>query len=94
MTFCRIVWALDVLLLVIALAFFAIGIVDRSVSSFNIAIWLALLGGLVAVLLGSRALDRRGWRPLASALALLPAVPGLALGAVIVAAMVTGTRWN
>jgi hypothetical protein len=57
-------------------------------------LWLVLLGGLGAVLFGSRALFERGQRALELGLAIVPALPTLGLGAMIVAMMVFGGPWR
>jgi hypothetical protein len=49
MTVYRLFLSVDIVALFIALYFFFAGISDGSVSSFNIALWLAVLGGLTAV---------------------------------------------
>lgn len=78
----------------VAVAFFLIGIGDGSVSEFNIAIWLALLGGFGAVLWAGRALRSRG-RTVAAILVLaIAAVPGLLYGLFILLVVVTQPRWN
>ena len=46
----------------VALYFFFIGLGDGSVSSFNIAICLALLGGIAAILVGGWMLSAKGQR--------------------------------
>lgn len=94
MLFFRIVWGIDVILLLIAAAFFFLGIADGSVSSFNIAIWTLLLGGLATVVFATPALIRNERRALAIGLALLPAIPAVGLAAVMAGAMLTGGRWN
>lgn len=90
----RVTWGVAVIVAAIGVAFFAIGIADGTVSSFNIAIWIALLGGLAVVVFGSRALRQRGRTGAAIALAALLAVPAILFGALLVIAMVSGVRWN
>ena len=90
----RILWSIDIILGIIAVAFFVIGIGDGSVSSFNAVLWTLLLGGLAAVIFGSRALHNNGHRALATTLAALPAIPSVIFGAGMAAAIFGGVRWN
>jgi hypothetical protein len=60
MIFFRIVWGIAIIVALIGVAFFFIGLADGSVSSFNIALWMAVLAGLAAVVFGSRALSKKG----------------------------------
>jgi len=90
----RILWGVDVVAALTALAFFVIGIDDGTVSSFNIMLWLALLAGLAAIVFGSNALQVRGQRGLAFILAAVPGVPVL-LGCLFFALLLaSGVRWN
>ena len=90
----RIVWGIDVIVALVALAFFVWGINDGSVSSFNIVLWLGILAALGIVVFGSRALNLRGHRVLATLLAAVPAVPALLYGLLVLAMMFGGVRWN
>ena len=56
----RIFWIVDLAAAAVLLFFFAWGLSDGTISSFNIALWLAILGGTAAVLWGGRALRDRG----------------------------------
>ena len=90
----RTLWWIAVIAAAIAVAFFFIGIADGSVSSFNIALWIALLGAIAAAVLGSRALERKGYNWPAIGLAALLAVPAALYGLMIVVFVVSGARWN
>jgi hypothetical protein len=79
---------------VVALYFFVIGIGDGSVSSFNIVLWLVLLGGIGAVLAGGFALNAVGRRRAACALLAILALPGLLSGLFIVSVLILQPRWN
>ena len=92
--FYRVVWGVAAIVAAIGVLFFFIGIADGTVSSRNIAIWIALLGGLAVVVLGSRALRQRGRTGAATALAAVLAVPAVLFGALLIVAMVSGVRWN
>lgn len=92
MTLFRVLWGIDVLAASIAVAFFFIGVADGSVSSFNILLWLALLGGVGVVVFGSRALERNGRRLPALALASVLAIPTLLFGVMIGVMVLGGVR--
>lgn len=90
----RALWGWDALISVVFVVFFLIGLGDGSISSFNIEIWLTLLAGLAAVLLGSLALQSSGYIRLAAILLLIPGVPGLFYALFFVAVLVFNPRWN
>lgn len=90
----RIVWGIDVIVALVALAFFVWGMNDGSVSSFNILLWAGILAALGVVVFGSRALNLRGHRALAGLLAAVPAVPALLYGLLLLAMTFGGVRWN
>lgn len=70
-------WTIDALAAMVLGFFFFAGLADGSVSSFNIGIWLAMLGGVGAILSGSWWLRSKGRKGPAVALAWLLAVPAL-----------------
>ena len=78
----------------VALYFFVVGLADGSVSSRNMALWLGLLGGIVAVMGGGLALNANGMRGAAIAVLALLAVPGFLAGLFILALIVFQPRWN
>ena len=90
----RVLWWVDAIAAAIVMAFFFIGVADGSVSSFNIALWTALLAGVAVVVFGSLALDRKGHRWPAIVLAAVLAIPALLYGLMIVVFVASGTRWN
>lgn len=90
----RVLWGVDVIAALIGVAFFFIGLGDGTVSSFNIVLWLALLGGLAVIVFGSRALHSSGQRWPALALAGVLAFPALLFALMMVVAVGTGARWN
>ena len=94
MIFFRIVWAVDFMVALIFVAFFFIGIADGSVSSFNIVLWLAILGGLAALVVGAHALARSGRMVAATLLAVALALPAVLYGLFVVVAVTSGARWN
>ncbi len=77
-----------------ALVFFTIGLADGSVSSFNIGLWLALLGGLAAIVWAGHALRGIGKLGLAIAVLAVAAVPGIVGCLFLVLVLVTNSRWN
>jgi uncharacterized membrane protein len=75
-TFYRILFALDALILLVLGYFFLDGLqYSRAVDTFTI--WLPILGGLIGLLVGARALQASDRRRLAVAVLLLPAVPAI-----------------
>ncbi len=90
----RILFTIDAAVALVALYFFAIGIGDGSVSSFNITLWLALLGGIAAVLVVGLALNARGRRKAACAVLSILALPGLLGGLLVLGLIVAQPRWN
>lgn len=72
-----VLFAFDAVLAAVLMAFFFIGIGDGTISSFNITLWLALLGAAGAILSGSLMLKARDHKRIALALLLIPAIPGL-----------------
>jgi hypothetical protein len=87
-------WGVDVVAALIALAFFVLGIDDGTVSSFNMMLWIALLAGLAVIVFGSNALQARGQRGLAFILAAVLAVPLLLACLFFALLLVSGVRWN
>jgi len=94
MTFFRILWGIDIVLALIAVAVFLIGLGDGTVSSVNLGLWGMVLGGFVIVVFGSRALTRSGRTRLGAVLAAIPAIPGVLYGLLLAAAVIGGVRWN
>ena len=73
--------SVDVLIAAVILFFFAAGLGDGTVSSFNMAIWLPMVGVPVAVLCAGMMLRSRGRVGLGTLVLAGLAVPGLAVGA-------------
>lgn len=82
------------LTVLVAAAFFVIGIGDGSVSSFNIVLWLALLSGMGLSLWAGYALRARGKTGLAIAALSVTAVPGVLAALFLLLILVTQPRWN
>jgi hypothetical protein len=93
----KLFWALfsiDGAIALIVLFFFFAGLGDGSVSSFNIVLWLVILGSLAAILGGGLLLKSKGHLHLARIVLLIPAVPGLLFGLFILCAIILQPRWN
>jgi hypothetical protein len=71
---------IDALIAVTMLVFFFWGLADGTVSTFNIGLWLAVLGAIAAMLGGGIALRAYGQRVLANLLLGVLAAPGLFYG--------------
>ena len=71
----RILLGIDVLAAATVVFFFIWGVSDGSVSSFNILLWLALLGGVGGIVGGGLWLNSRGQRRWATKLLLPLAIP-------------------
>jgi len=80
--------------LLIALYFFGVGLADGSVSSFNIVLWLGLLGGLLAIVVGGWLLNTRGHRGAAILLLALLAVPAILAALFFLLIVILQPRWN
>lgn len=87
-------WAIDAVMATVAVVFFLWGLADGSVSSFNIGIWIVLLGGFAAVLAGSFRLRSLGRTGVAKVIAWVPAVPGVLMGLFFLVLIVGNPRWN
>jgi hypothetical protein len=86
-------WGIDALICIIIVIFFFQGLVNGSVSSFNIWIWIVILAALVAIMGGSLWLERREHHVFAILLLLVITVPGLFYVLIIVLTIVSGTPW-
>jgi hypothetical protein len=94
MWFVRLLLAVDGAAALVLLYFFFIGIADGSVSSFNIVLWLAILGATGAIIGGGWALHARGRRGPAIGVLLVLAAPAFLFGLFVLAAIVLQPRWN
>ena len=89
-----ILFGIDSIIAAVAFYFFVVGLTDGSVSSFNILLWLVLLGGIALILGSSLLLTRNGYRRRANALLLVLAFPGFAFGLLLLLALILQPRWN
>ena len=94
MTLFRILWGIDIVLALIAVAVFLIGLSEGTVSSVNLGVWAMVLGGFAIVVFGSRALSRSGRTRVGAVLAAIPAIPGVLYGLLLAIAVIGGVRWN
>lgn len=86
-------WSIDALVALIIIVFFLIGLSDGSVSSFNIVLWLVILIGLAAVLLGSYWLFMHQYPIVAQLLLASLAIPSLLYG-LLMLLMLGNTNWK
>jgi len=89
-----ILWILDALVALGFVYFFMVGIGDGSVSSFNIVLWLGILGGLAAILGGALWLKhaKHIWPAIGLLLVLgIPAILSLLFFLVV---LISNPRWN
>ena len=87
-------WAIDAIVAAIFVYFFIIGLLDGSVSSFNLVLWLAILVALAALLLGGYTLHVSGKTRLAAALLSLLAVPGILAAMLSLMVVISPPNWN
>ena len=85
---------IDAVVAAVVLAFFAIGLADGSVSSFNIVLWMAILAVVAGVLAGGVALHGRGHGKAALAVLAVLAIPGLVYGLFLLSILILQPRWN
>ena len=89
-----ILWGFDAAIGLVALYFFFAGMATARVSSFNIGIWLVILGSLAVIIGGSLWLRRKAQPGIAMALLLVLAVPGCLAVLFFLVLLVTHPRWN
>jgi hypothetical protein len=87
-------WSIDLIVALVFLGFFFVGLADGSVSSFNIALWMLVLGVVCGVVGGSLALRASAYPKLATALVTALAVPGILVGLFFLVILVVPARWN
>jgi len=87
-------WSIDALLCTIVFIFFIIGLVDGSISSFNIGIWIAIWATLSMIIAGSLLLKAGGYVGFGTLLLSILAIPGILCGLFLFLFIVTDTRWN
>jgi hypothetical protein len=85
---------MDALVALVTLFFFFWGLIDGTVSAFNIGIWLILLTAVGGVVWGSLRLRSKGRLGPAVALAWVLAIPGFLLALFYLVLLVGHPRWN
>lgn len=89
-----ILFGIDALAAAVVVFFFIWGLSDGTVSEFNILLWLALVGGVGAVLGGGLWLNAYGQRRLANGVMLILAIPATLLGLFFLMLIILQPRWN
>ena len=90
----RILWIFDSVVSVTVVFFFLVGIMDGSVSSFNMEIWLILLLILGIIMSGSIFLKKHGHLLAAFILLWVLAIPGLIYVLFFLVIILTNPSWN
>lgn len=90
----RVTVVCSVLTSLVTVAFFAIGVADGSVSSFNLALWLGLLAVVAASLALGYALYARGKLALAVVALSVTALPGALAALFLAIVLITDSPWN
>src|SRR5215470_13478880 len=89
-----IAWGINLVAALILVYFFFVGLADGSVSSFNIALWLLILGVAAVVVGASLALRAASRIGLATMLVMAAAVPCTLLGLFFLVLILVPARWN
>jgi len=89
-----VLWGIDVIVAAIFIYFFVIGLIDGSVSSFNLGLWLVILTALAALLLGSYMLWASGKVRIASVLLGILAAPGILAAILSLMVIISPPNWN
>src|SRR5215472_18844212 len=89
-----ILFAIDAIIALVVLGFFFWGLTDGSVSSFNILLWLVLIGAVGATLVGSLILRANGRPRIANGLLALLAWPGCLIGFFFLMLILVPVRGN
>jgi hypothetical protein len=94
MIFFWIVFAIDAIAALTVFYFFLEGLGDGSVSSFNMALWVALLGGVIAIVGGGAVLNVNGRRRTSIAVLSILGIPAVAFGLFILLIVITRPNWH
>ncbi len=94
MTLFWVLWGIDAVISLVVLYFFFIGLVDGSVSSFNMGLWVMILLGIGAIMLGSLWLKSSDYLRIAKIVLAILAVPGLLYALFMLMIIITKPRWN
>jgi Na+/melibiose symporter-like transporter len=94
MIFYKIFWVIDVITTAVILFFFVIGLGDGSVSSYNIALWAAMIILPIALLIGSYILKTKSRLKQANWLLAIMAVPVFLFFLFYVVLILSNPKWN
>jgi hypothetical protein len=94
MIFFAILFGIDAVVASVALYFFAIGLGDGSVSSFNIVLWWEMLGSIAAILVGGLLFKSRGHPRWANAVLMILALPAVGYALFFLVLIISHPRWN
>jgi hypothetical protein len=94
MTFFRVLLAIDILIAAVVLYFFAAGVADGSISSFNIYLWMEILACVAAVMIGGLMLKAYGRNHLANVVLMIMALPGVGYVLFFLVLIISHPRWN
>ncbi|MGE5279050.1 MAG: osmoprotectant transporter permease [Acidobacteriota bacterium] len=89
-----ILWGFDAAIALVALFFFAAGLADGRVSSFNILLWMVLLLGVAGVVGGALWLRSKARKGPAMAVLLILAIPGFLAVLFFLVVLIGHPRWN
>jgi hypothetical protein len=87
-------WAISAVVTAIVVFFFLQGLADGSVSSFNMALWVAILTAVIGATGGSLWLKAAKRPLLATVVAMILGLPGLLAGLFLLVLLVSHPRWN
>ena len=90
----RILFCIDALAATVVVFFFFWGLSDGTVSSFNILLWLSMLGGVGIILGGGLWLKSQGFLRLACGVLLILAFPVTMIGLFYLTVIIFPPRWN
>lgn len=94
MNFFWILWGFDALIALVVVYFFIVGLLDGSVSSYNLLIWGILLVVVALVMLGSLWLKSIHQLLIAKILLWLFATPGILAILYVLMIIIFKPRWN
>ena len=87
-------WGFDAVVALVVVYFFVWGLIDGSVSGFNIGLWLTLLAIVAGVMVGGYLLRGAGHPVLATLVLLILGIPGFLYGLFVLLMLVMKPRWN
>jgi hypothetical protein len=90
----KMLWAIDAMAALAVFYFFLAGLGDGTVSSYNMLLWIGILGILFAILYGGFWLKNHKQSLLATLLLLVLAIPAFLYVLFILYTLSSGMRWN